>query len=628
MFNYTYMLPETLILFVFVLFYFTLPRLNIRMNRTFMYLLLLDVATPLIDYLSSLACNIYDSVPAWFLWFINALFFLLFLSRSYWYYLFTRTVLKMEYSWKCWTEWVYYFSMAVVLSSFFTGAVFFINEQGYQRGPFYNIIYVCGLFYIFLGLIFIFIHRRRVKVRAAATLLICQLILLTGYAIRYFFPGQLVMNMFCLLALIFIYLTFENPDNYLSDRGRAFNMLALRERVQELSGSKAWKVVSFKMRDYVSQRGIYGGAQMDQGINMISDFLMSRYPEAEVFYIRRGCFVLLCRSGMDSRKMRAEIEERFRQPWKADEVDLYLSPMFVMADSASVKLNEGPFLDSLMLALDTAGQTSSDPSGIISSDQMKAAEEQIEVKRALEKAIDEDRVEVFFQPIYDCSARKVVAAEALARIRDEDNGLLSPVVFIPIAERNGYISLLGEQVFRKTCAFIRAHNLEEMGLSWINVNLSPIQCMNDNLAERLSGIIREYDIRPEYIHLEITEQSMIDYSLLLKQIVKLQAKGFQFALDDYGSGYSNLTRVKHYPFINIKLDMEVVWDYYREPDTLLPSLVNTFKQMHLTVTAEGIETEDMADSLAKIGCDYLQGFFFSRPIPMEEFAEKYTNYVF
>ena len=105
----------------------------------------------------------------------------------------------------------------------------------------------------------------------------------------------------------------------------------------------------------------------------------------------------------------------------------------------------------------------------------------------------------------------------------------------------------------------------------------------------------------------------------MEQIDDLRSAGFPFVLDDYGSGYSNLTRVKHYPFIDIKLDMEVVWDYFKTRDSLLPHVVTAFKELGFTVTAEGIETREMAEILKGIGCDYLQGYYFSRPVPMSEF---------
>ena len=112
---------------------------------------------------------------------------------------------------------------------------------------------------------------------------------------------------------------------------------------------------------------------------------------------------------------------------------------------------------------------------------------------------------------------------------------------------------------------------------------------------------------------------MIDFSLLRNQIISLHEHGFEFSLDDYGSGYSNLSRVRQYPFTNIKIDMEVVRNYCRDRDLLLPAMVQAFRKMSFSVTAEGIETEEMADAMKDIGCNYLQGYFFSRPVPMDEF---------
>ena len=181
-------------------------------------------------------------------------------------------------------------------------------------------------------------------------------------------------------------------------------------------------------------------------------------------------------------------------------------------------------------------------------------------------------------------------------------------------------SVFQEQVFRKACLFVKEHDMEELGISWLNVNLSPIQCMRSDLSRRFEDILAENHVDSRYIHLEITEQSMVDFSSSIKQIMKLKDAGFKFALDDYGSGYSNLTRVKEYPFINIKLDMSVVWDYYHERDFLIPYLVEAFHQMNFSITAEGIETLDMAEVMSSIGCDFLQGYYFSKPLPEEEFV--------
>jgi EAL domain-containing protein (putative c-di-GMP-specific phosphodiesterase class I) len=225
----------------------------------------------------------------------------------------------------------------------------------------------------------------------------------------------------------------------------------------------------------------------------------------------------------------------------------------------------------------------------------------------------------------ESSTGRLVAAEALSRLHAEDGRMISPAVFIPIAEKSGSIIALGEQVLRKTCRFIRDNDIAALGLQWINVNLSPYQCMSPTLAERFKAILEEYGVAPALIHLELTEQSIADYELIKPQLLDLEEIGFQFALDDYGSGASNLTRVKQFPFKNIKIDMEVVRNYFRDRDPLLPTLVQVFRQMDFSITAEGIETKEMAEGMREIGCDYLQGFYFSQPVPMQAFLQLYAK---
>ena len=222
----------------------------------------------------------------------------------------------------------------------------------------------------------------------------------------------------------------------------------------------------------------------------------------------------------------------------------------------------------------------------------------------------------------DSKTGKRIAAEALVRLRDDNGSLIRPDLFISMAEQEGYIVRLGEQVLAKVCRFIRDNDMEAMGIRWINVNLSPVQFMSRDVPSRFAEILKEYGVDESMIHLEITEQSMIDFSLLRDQITGLYNNGFEFSLDDYGSGYSNLSRVRQYPFTNIKIDMEVVWNYCKEKDMLLPALVDGFKKMNLSITAEGIETEEMAGAMKEISCDYLQGYYFSQPVPMDEFVEQ------
>jgi EAL domain-containing protein (putative c-di-GMP-specific phosphodiesterase class I) len=125
------------------------------------------------------------------------------------------------------------------------------------------------------------------------------------------------------------------------------------------------------------------------------------------------------------------------------------------------------------------------------------------------------------------------------------------------------------------------------------------------------------------VYLEVTEKALTDVSLLHKHMARLQEEGVSFVLDDFGSFSSNLDRLKENPFMSIKLDRKMVWNYFKSPDSILPHIIAACHEMNLTVVAEGVEDSYMAETLRMLGCDYFQGYYYSRPIPAAEFLENY-----
>lgn len=623
MWNYTFVLPSTMVLTILLIYYFARPRLPIRMNRTFLGVLVTDILTVLADFSSSMMDEHYQMFSIPLLTAANMAFFVMFLLRIYYFHLFALDEMgifnRLSKPLSTVLRSVVTVCIVITLSSVFNRAVFWIDDTGYHSGKLYNLLYFCFFFYIFASVGLILHRRKQLQKREMAGLLGYQMILLIGNVARILFPRYLIMNTFSLLAIVVIYLSFENPDLYLSDRRNAFNVKALRDILNEYCGKRKFRILGVVLCNYNDERAIYGGPQMDQGIGMICHHIATTYKDCLVFYIRGGRFIILGNANMNCLVMRRELIGRFTGPWKADGADLYLTPAFVQTTPEDCSAGQEKIVNALTVALDAAGKSVviQEPDDELPS--IREVDREMEIKINLERALETDRLEIFLQPLYDSREKRAVAAEVLCRLRDEQGRIIPPGAFIPVAEQNGYINVLGEQVFRKACLFVKEHDMEELGISWLNVNLSPIQCMRSDLSRRFEDILAENHVDSRYIHLEITEQSMVDFSSSIKQIMKLKDAGFKFALDDYGSGYSNLTRVKEYPFINIKLDMSVVWDYYHERDFLIPYLVEAFHQMNFSITAEGIETLDMAEVMSGIGCDFLQGYYFSKPLPEEEF---------
>lgn len=240
----------------------------------------------------------------------------------------------------------------------------------------------------------------------------------------------------------------------------------------------------------------------------------------------------------------------------------------------------------------------------------------------LDQAMKEDRIEVFYQPIYSTRENRFVSAEALVRMRDTEGKLIFPGAFIDVAERNGKILQLGEIVFEKVCSFFTREHLEQYGLQYIEVNLSVVQCGYPKLADDYIGIMEKYRINPRYINLEITESASLSAKqTLLKNMRKLKEYGVRFSLDDFGTGQSNLNYIVDMPVDIVKFDREMSTAFFRDDKAkyVMNAAMQMIQGMQLKIVSEGIEEKEQYQMMDDLKIDYIQGYYFSKPLPEEEF---------
>ena len=247
-----------------------------------------------------------------------------------------------------------------------------------------------------------------------------------------------------------------------------------------------------------------------------------------------------------------------------------------------------------------------------------------EVENAIDKALDNRGFEVYYQPIYSSSRNKIVSCEALVRLKDEKLGFISPQEFIPIAEENGKILKIGKYVFEEACRFIKKGMGTSLGIEYVQVNLSVVQCMQSDLVEQLLSVMDRYKVDPSSICLEVTETAAVYTPRIMEKNIKtLSDYGVKFALDDYGTGYSNMTYLLSLPFRFIKLEKEIVWECFKSEKAhiAIESTVAMIKKLNMQIVAEGIEDKHQLDTLLGMGCDFIQGYYFSKPVPEKDFIE-------
>ena len=230
---------------------------------------------------------------------------------------------------------------------------------------------------------------------------------------------------------------------------------------------------------------------------------------------------------------------------------------------------------------------------------------------------------VYYQPVYGIKAKRFVSAEALVRWNHPTKGMISPGKFVPVFEKNGFIAELDLYVLEQVCKYMKRRNDEGLPKFPISVNISRMSLYDPNLFETINAITDTYNIDPKFFRIEITESAYNDNpAQLLETIGKLREKCYPVLMDDFGSGYSSLNTLKDIPIDILKLDMKFMQGFEKngKVGTIVTSVSRMAKWLNIPMLAEGVETKEQFDFLVSVGCAYIQGYYFSRPVYEEEFT--------
>jgi EAL domain-containing protein (putative c-di-GMP-specific phosphodiesterase class I) len=248
----------------------------------------------------------------------------------------------------------------------------------------------------------------------------------------------------------------------------------------------------------------------------------------------------------------------------------------------------------------------------------------LSLERDLRRAIQADEFLLHYQPKVALRSGTLIGAEALVRWAHPEQGLLSPVHFIPLAEETGLILPLGERILRQACVQARAWLDAGLELRLMSVNISARQFHQHDLVQRVADVLSETGLRPEYLELELTESMMMaDAEEEVSRLNALKALGVQLSVDDFGTGYSSLSYLKRFPVDRLKIDKSFVRDIVTDPGdaAIAQAVIRLGQILGLVVTAEGVETDEQLAFLRRHGCDEAQGYYFSPPLPPDAFVE-------
>ncbi|MBP3595009.1 MAG: EAL domain-containing protein [Lachnospiraceae bacterium] len=490
------------------------------------------------------------------------------------------------------------------------------TEEVYTYGPAVLCVYLFAVLYVVATLAIIIIYRNRVSRRRRFAVSLWMTIWIIAAIIQFLNNELLLVGFATAIGVLILLVIMENPESNLDRRLGCFNSYALSEYAKELfRNKKKFSVLnlSFGNKKLLEENRAYAEEMLRGMLNAVNrrkKVLAFKNTNADIVFISDDGDGLY-RLGLDILAYFTKDTEWHKETSLAlvkkcdsfaDAEELFGFLTFLHKEYVNEKERVLPVGESII----------------------EKYKKQFEIEQMITDALIEDRVEVFLQPIYANEEHCFSSAEALVRIREKDGSLIPPGLFIPVAEESGQILELGERVFEKVCSFLKNSEALKLGLRIVEVNLSVIQCERRDLAERLIAIVDKYKVSPEYINLEITETASISArATLLANMKKLMEYGFKFSLDDFGKGESNLMYVVEMPVSIVKLDYDLTKAFFgsSKAKLVLRAVVSMAHGMELKLVAEGIETKEELISMCKEGIDYIQGFYYSKPLPMWEYLE-------
>jgi diguanylate cyclase (GGDEF)-like protein len=283
------------------------------------------------------------------------------------------------------------------------------------------------------------------------------------------------------------------------------------------------------------------------------------------------------------------------------------------------------FADTAMYRAKDAGR---DTYHFFTAEMDARAQRRLDLENALRKAVDNNEFVLHYQPKVQISTGRIVGAEALIRWNRPGHGVVSPAEFIPLLEETGMIVRVGAWVIDTACKQIAEWARSGPGLIHLAVNVSGRQFSDGGLESVVMNAIRESGIEPDLLELELTESSLMEnVERTIVTLQRLKEKGIQISIDDFGTGYSSLAYLKRFPIDKLKIDIAFIRDITTNPDdaAIALAVIGMAHSLELDVVAEGVETAAQLSYLSRHGCDQIQGYYFSRPLPAQEFAQMLTE---
>lgn len=514
----------------------------------------------------------------------------------------------------------------LMLGNITNGWLFYFDQSsGYHNSTGYVFLYIYALVYVVLIMYQTLQKREDYNIQKMG--IVGEFAVIEGVCmgVELYTQNILLSGFGLALGLIFIYLTMNNPGDYIDSTTGVFDKQYFDNWIQEkLDKRSEFHLIAVEVFMLKQINKVYGSSVGDQLLIQVARELQNITGSVQVFRTTGNCFLVITDSLTEYEKDRQQIEEYFKEDFVINEEKIHF-PVIICGIINGEKMEQEDVLLAYIEYLVSLVKHTDETVLIQSDDRiLEGFRYEKEVEHFLKVAVDKDLFAVYYQPVYWIKEERYITLEALSRLKHPNMGMIPPDVFIGIAERQGLIAQIGLLQFRRVCRFIKENEQMMDSIRNVKFNLSPSELLKPGHSQVLIDIIKESDLSPRYFQFEITETVATEYSeSFCKAVEDFSNAGIGLCLDDFGSGYANLNAVLKLPFDVVKMDRSLLTGITCDEQAAVfyRSIVMVMQNMGYMIVAEGAETEAEVNLLREWGVDMVQGYYFSRPLPEKELLQ-------
>ena len=507
----------------------------------------------------------------------------------------------------------------------------FDGTGAYHRGPLMTAAYLYAVLYVLLPAVLSLARRKQFPQKHWLLLWGYTLVSMTCVALQIMLSSEKIMlsGFGITLGVVLLYLTISNPNRHDDYMTGAFHVRRFSEWIeQELRRKRVHFIVTVHHIHLRNINKVYGVAVGNDLLQHTVQYLKQQICTDHVYRISGSQFAAVTDGENVYRQVLRDVREHFLHPIAIGE-DLIECRPVVAGLTVNEEFTDGNAVLSYCHYLTSL--TEDRVGSRLVEDQPELRDgffyEQ-RVERFLQQAIEKDLFEIYLQPVYSVREDRYTSAECLSRLWHPQLGMISPEMFVRIAEQNGTIDKITILQFRRLCRFLKSHpDLLDL-LDNVKFNLSPHDLLAHRNAEVLLKVIRRFELPVEFFQFEITETAATEFAGDLQQILQpIIHSGIGICMDDFGSGYANLNAVLRLPFSVIKLDRSLLQGICgsSEAAVFYKSIADALQNMGYRLVAEGVEEQAELELLRQWGVDMIQGYYFSRPLPEKDFLKLITG---